>query len=138
MVTYVHRVCLVPQSYLTLYDSMDSCPPSSSVDGDFQARTLELVAISDFPRDRPNQKLNLCLLQLPALTSRFFITMPPGKPHWSRNMSIVASRQPTKCSAVLLAKDSSFKFQLTFLVVIESPQSSYSLNPLNSCTNLLS
>ena len=73
----------------------------------------------------PIQGIELVSLAAPALTSRFFITMLPGKPHWSRNMSISCFKgnQPM-WGAVLLAKDSSFKFQLTFLVVIESPQSS--------------
>ena len=36
---------LVTQSCLTLYDSMDCSPPSSSVHGILQARILEWVAI---------------------------------------------------------------------------------------------
>ena len=36
----------LPQSCLTLCDSMDSSPPGSSVPGVLQARTLEGVAIS--------------------------------------------------------------------------------------------
>ena len=53
-------VCMHPkalQSYLTLCDPMNCCPPGSSVRGILQARTLEWVAIyfsrgSSQPRDR--------------------------------------------------------------------------------------
>ena len=50
-------VCLVAQSCLTLYHSMDYRPPGSSVPGIFQARILKLVAVSSSresspPRDR--------------------------------------------------------------------------------------
>ena len=38
-------IVLVAQSCLTLYDPMDCSPPSSSVRGIFQARTLEWIAI---------------------------------------------------------------------------------------------
>ena len=41
--------CLVAQSYPTLCDSIDCSPSGSSVHGIFQARILELVAVS-FPR----------------------------------------------------------------------------------------
>ena len=39
-------VCLVAQSCLTVYDSIDCSLPGSSVHGIFQARILEWVAIS--------------------------------------------------------------------------------------------
>ena len=39
-------VCLVTQSYPTLWDPLDCSPPGSSVHGIFQARTLQCVAIS--------------------------------------------------------------------------------------------
>ena len=122
----MHRACSVPQSCPTLCDPIDCCPPGFSAHGIFQARTLELVAIFD------SRGMNILIqgnelmsLATPALTGRFFITMPPGKPHWSRNMSISCFKgnQPM-WGALLLAKDFSFKFQLTFLVVIGSPQSS--------------
>ena len=50
-------VCLVAQSCLTLYHSMDCSPPGSSVPGIFQARILEWVAVSSSrescsPRDQ--------------------------------------------------------------------------------------
>ena len=42
------RACVggVTQLCLTLYDSMDCCPPGSSVHGILQTRILEWVAIS--------------------------------------------------------------------------------------------
>jgi len=45
---YIHCCCccLVSQSCPTLWDSIDCCPPGSSVHGIFQARILEWVAIS--------------------------------------------------------------------------------------------
>ena len=39
-------VCFVPQSFLTLYNSLDWSPPGFSVHGILQARILEWVAIS--------------------------------------------------------------------------------------------
>ena len=50
-------VCLVTQSYLTLWDPWDCSPPGSSAQGIFQARILEWIAISSSrgsspPRDR--------------------------------------------------------------------------------------
>ena len=45
--TFVFLMCvLVPQSCLTLCNSMDYSPPGSSVRGILQARILEWVAIS--------------------------------------------------------------------------------------------
>ena len=38
-------LCLVTQSCLTLYDSMDCSPPGSSVYGDSLGKTLEWVAM---------------------------------------------------------------------------------------------
>ena len=50
------HMCVLPQSCLTLCDPMDCSPPSSSVHGISQARTLERVDISfsrgsSWPRD---------------------------------------------------------------------------------------
>ena len=39
-------VCLVSESYLTLFDTVDYSPPGSSVHGISQARIQERVAIS--------------------------------------------------------------------------------------------
>ena len=45
----LHVLCAYAQSCLTVGDPMDCSPPGSSVHGTFQARILELVAIS-YPR----------------------------------------------------------------------------------------
>ena len=50
---------LVTQSCLTLYDPMDCSQLGSSVDGIFQARILEWVAIPFFPTQGLN--VSLCL-----------------------------------------------------------------------------
>ena len=42
------QLCLVPQSYPTLYDPMGHSPPGSTIYGILQARILECVAISFF------------------------------------------------------------------------------------------
>ena len=52
------NACSVTQSCLHLCDSMDRSPPSSSVHGIFQVRTLEWVALSS------SRESNLCLLHL--------------------------------------------------------------------------
>ena len=67
----------VTQSCLTLCDPKSL--PGSSVQGVFQARILEWVAISysrgsSQPRDGTHVSVS------PALTGRFFTTVPPGKP----------------------------------------------------------
>ena len=46
MIYVYFLVCLVTQSSLTLFDSMDCSPLGSSVHGVFQAGILEWVAIS--------------------------------------------------------------------------------------------
>ena len=51
-------VCVCVQSCMTLCDPMDYSLPGSSVQGVFQARILEWVAISS-SRDLPTQELNL-------------------------------------------------------------------------------
>ena len=70
-------VCSVAQSYPTVCNPMDCSQPGSSVHGISQARTLERAAISysrvsSQPRDRT------CIS---CIASRFFTTVPPGKPH---------------------------------------------------------
>ena len=52
----------------------DCSPAGSSVQGIFQARLLEWVAISFSKGMFPSQGLNLCLFASPALTGRFFTT----------------------------------------------------------------
>ena len=58
------HVCLVAQLCPTLCDLMDCSPPGSSVDGIFQARILEWVAISFFREIFLTQGSNPCLLSL--------------------------------------------------------------------------
>ena len=53
--------------------------PGSSVQGIFQARILEQVAIS-YSRDSSRPGIKLSSLVSPALAGRFFTTAPPGKP----------------------------------------------------------
>ena len=62
------------QSHLTLCDAMDCSLPASSVQGIFQARILEWVAISRILPDPGIIPTSL------ALASRFLTTVPPGKP----------------------------------------------------------
>ena len=52
-------------------------PPGSSVNGIFQARILEQVAIS-YSRDLPNPEIKAVSAVSPALAGRFFTTVPPG------------------------------------------------------------
>ena len=54
---------------------MDCSLPGSSVQGIFQARTMEWVAISS-PGDLPDQEIEP---GFPALAGRFFTTVSPGK-----------------------------------------------------------
>ena len=51
-------LCLVTQSFLTLWDPMDCSPPGSSVHGILQARTLEWVAMPSSRGIFPTQGLN--------------------------------------------------------------------------------
>ena len=58
--------CACAQSYLTLCDPMDCNTPDSSVDGIFQARILEWVAVfysrgSSRPRDWTHTSCNSCV-----------------------------------------------------------------------------
>ena len=70
------EACVHAQSCLTLCNSMDCSPPSSSVHRILQARILEWVAISfsrgsSRPRDRT---------QVSCTAGKFFTTEPPRKP----------------------------------------------------------
>ena len=72
------------QSCLILFDPLDCSPPGSSVQGIFQARILERVAISysrgsSWPRDQTRASCTSCL------AGGFFTSKPPGKP----NMTIM-------------------------------------------------
>ena len=69
-------VCSAAQSCLNLCDPMDCSPPGSSVDGIFQARTLEWVAISSSggssqPRNQTRVSCISCIGRP---------VVPPGKP----------------------------------------------------------
>ena len=61
------------------FQSLDCSPPGSSVHGISQARILEQVAFPP-PRDLPDPRIKPTSLMSPALTGRFFTTVPPGKP----------------------------------------------------------
>ena len=68
--------CLVTKFCLTLCDPMDCSPPSFSVHGISQARTLEWVDVSFF-RALPDSGIKP---MSPALAGGFFTAKPPGKP----------------------------------------------------------
>ena len=70
-------MCSVAQFCLTLCHSMDCSAPGSSVQGIFQERILEWVAISS-PKDLPIPGIKLAS---PALAGRFVTIEPPGTPH---------------------------------------------------------
>ena len=57
-------LCLVAQSYPTLYDPMDCSPQSSSIHGIIWARILQWVAISFSRGSSQPQEPNLLLLHL--------------------------------------------------------------------------
>ena len=73
-------VCVwsVAHSCPALCNPMDCSLPGSSVHGIFQTRILEWVAISSRGSSLPRGQT-----VSPPLTSRFFTTEPPGKPHSS-------------------------------------------------------
>ena len=69
-------------SLMSNYDPMDCSPPGSSVHGTIPARILDQVAISS-SKGSSRPKDQTCWLRAPAapaLTGRFFIPEPPGKP----------------------------------------------------------
>ena len=65
------RVCVL--SCVWLCDPMDCSPPGASVNGSFQARILEWVAISSSKGSSPNMDWT-CFFESPALAGRFFTT----------------------------------------------------------------
>ena len=65
--------CSVVWSHLTVCDPMDCSPPSSSVHGSLQARTLEWVL--------PDPRIKTLSPATPTRQGRFFTTALPGKPH---------------------------------------------------------
>ena len=72
-------VCAPWLSYVQLCDSVDCSPPGPSVHRIFQARTLEWVSIPT-PGDLPDPGIKPSSLASPALSGRFFTTVPTGKP----------------------------------------------------------
>ena len=58
---------------------MDSSLPGSSVHGLFPARLLEGLLCPP-PGDLPNQGIETCLPETPALAGGFFTPEPPWKP----------------------------------------------------------
>ena len=83
---YVHSVA---QSYLTLCDPMDCSPPGSSVQGIFQTRMLEQVAIPP-PGNRPDTGIEPTPLTTPTLAGRFSTTVTPGMPSGKGNSVLSA------------------------------------------------
>ena len=80
--------CLVANLCLTLREPLDCSLPGSSVHGILQARILEQVAMlssrgSSRPRDWQASPVS------PVLAGKFFITVPPGKPHISAYRAII-------------------------------------------------
>ena len=64
------------QSCLTLWDTMDSSPPGSSLHGSLQARILEWIAVaSSRGSSRPRDQTGLS-----CIAGGFFTAKPPGKP----------------------------------------------------------
>ena len=75
-------VCVCVCAYSVTFESfqsLDCSPPGSSVHGISQARILEQVAFPP-PRDLPDPRIKPTSLMSPAVTGRFFTTVPPGKP----------------------------------------------------------
>ena len=72
------------QSCQTLCDPIDCSPPGSFVNGIFQARILQWVAILT-SGDLPNPGSEPTSLVSPALAGRFFTTAPAGKPLQTNN-----------------------------------------------------
>ena len=75
----MHVCAKLPQSCLTLWDSMDCNPPSCPIHGILQARVLEWVAMSSSSgssqaRDQTCVSCGFCI------AGRFFTSEPQGKP----------------------------------------------------------
>ena len=85
-------VCVCVLSCHILCHPMDCSPAGSTVHGIFQERILEWVPFSP-PRGLPNPGIELESLMHPALASKFFTTVPPGKP---RVCSIISHSWPQR------------------------------------------
>ena len=71
---------LLGQSCPTLCSTMDCRPSGSSVHGILQTGILEWVAISS-SGDLRNPRIECAPLVSPALTAKFFTSVPPGSPY---------------------------------------------------------
>ena len=80
------RVCVCACT-LRVCDHTDCSPPSLSVNGIFQARILEGVAVS-YSRDLSNPGIEPESLVSPTLAGGFFTTVPPGKPFKNYTFSL--------------------------------------------------
>ena len=78
--------CSAAQLCLTLCSPMDCSPPGSSVHGVFQAKVLEWVAIS-YSRRSSGPRDWTWVFCASYVASRFFTTVPPGKPKSIRGES---------------------------------------------------
>ena len=92
---YTHtclRMCLVTQSYLSLYDPMDCSSSSSCVHGILHARILKWVAMLFFRGSSQSTGQT----QVSCIAGRFFLpSEPSGKP------TIVSGRLKAKINGVL-------------------------------------
>ena len=76
------------QSYQTLCDPVDCSPHTSSLQGIFQARILEWVAISS-SRGSPDPGIEPPSLVSPELAGGFFTIEPSGKPQNLLNVNLI-------------------------------------------------
>ena len=92
-------MCSVPQSCLTLSDTMDCSPPASSVRGISQARMLEWAVIS-FSRgsSRPRDRTRVSCISCAA--GRFFTAVPPVK----SSEQLVSQYQDTNYKGLLCSQ----------------------------------
>ena len=81
--------CIVAQLCPTLCNAMDCSLPGSSVHGIFQARRLDGLPFPS-PGDLPDPGIEPTSPLSPVLGSKFFTTVPPGKPGGvGRNLSLL-------------------------------------------------
>ena len=73
-------VCMCAQLQPVLCTPVDCSLPGSSVHGDFPGKNTGVGCHALLQGIFPTQGWNLCLLHLPALSGRFFITEPAGSP----------------------------------------------------------
>ena len=85
-------MCLVTPLCPTLCDALDGSLPGSSVHGIFQARIMEGLSFPPL-EDLPDPGIKPACLVSPALAGRFFITVPPGRPLATLDLSQKAERK---------------------------------------------